>query len=427
MQLALLVLLVLPTANSAWIRFAGGPRAITSVGDVDGDGRDDFAVVEGGMWDDGSRDAWLLSGREGRMLFRIRGAEPNEHAGSVALSSDLDGDGHRDLAVSAFVEPDGTRRIASNAGPGRVRIHSTHGGALLRTLESPRSKPGDRFGYELADAGDVDGDGVNELLVGAPGIGRAFVFAPGKRKLVREIVPHADGGEFGFAVCGASDLDGDGTIDFVVGDPGWEHRGFVEIVSGKDGSRLRVHEGHRVDSAYWSRFGCTLAVLPDVSGKALLVGVDGEDFGFVRAFTGTTNTTVFELAGTSEDWGRFGTSIAVGGDLDGDGCSDFVVGDASSSMDGDFSRGQACGAVSIFSGKTHKLLRKLYGDKEHDCLGFSVGFVRDLDGDGVDDLVAKSNRYFRVYSGKKARRLYTVMRPDGVGIPASEGGVPASK
>lgn len=414
-------------ASPVWIRFAGGPRSITGVGDVDHDGRADFAVVAGWSPADPSREAWVCSGRDGRILWRFPAEQdPPSFTGSISLACDVDGDGQRDLAVSiaAHTGVPSLQTASEVERPfvGCVRVLSMRDGSLLRVLASPGSAPGDRFGYELADCGDVDGDGASDLLVGAPGIDRAFVFGGRDGKLRFELMPHGTG-DFGAAVCAGADIDGDGILDFAVGAPRGMSWGFVELFSGKDGHRVAMHASRQKEwTSHRGRFGCALAFLPDVSGDGcveLVVGADGEEVcGRVHAFSGQTSNEVFEIQGNAgSDFGRIGTSLAVCRDLDADGFDDFVVADASSSMTFEMPRGQACGTVKAYSGKTREMLFEVFGDEQFDFLGFSVACVADLDGDGIDDIVARARQYFRAISGKTGTVLYDVRRIDELTKP----------
>jgi len=89
---------------------------------------------------------------------------------------------------------------------------------------------------------------------------------------------------------------------------------------------------------------------------------------------------------------------------------DFFVSDPGSGIDDDMPRGQACGAVFAFSGKTRKRIFASYGPAEHEFLGASLACVGDLNGDGTSDVIAEAGRYFRAVSGKNGAKLYDVAR-----------------
>jgi hypothetical protein len=138
---------------------------------------------------------WLLGGAlasEGQtLLFRLDDPKPQESASfgsALAAVGDVDGDGVPDLAVGAPGQ-----EVAGRNSQGQVSVLSGATGSLLHTLDDPTPRAGASFGSALAAVGDVDGDGVPDLAVGAPGQnvyhredqervrgqGRAFLFSLG--------------------------------------------------------------------------------------------------------------------------------------------------------------------------------------------------------------------------------------------------------
>jgi len=151
---------------------------------------------------------------------------------SVARAGDADGDGTGDLLVGAYRET-----VDGKDGAGRAYVFGGADGSLLRTLESPNGEVGGRFGWSLAQVGDADGDGTGDLLVGAyretvDGIsraGRAYVLSGADGSLLQALTsPNAEeDGQFGKSVAPAGDANGDGTGDFLIGAP-------EETADGKD-------------------------------------------------------------------------------------------------------------------------------------------------------------------------------------------------
>src|SRR5690349_5719714 len=125
---------------------------------------------------------------------------------AVSELRDVDGDGATDVVIG---EVDG-----GSHARGRVWVYSGRPGRLL-------FRHGDAFGAAVSSAGDVNGDGVSDLLVGAPGTGRdagrAYVISGRTHRVIRVLSAGRSGDEFGDGVAHTADLSGDGVPDLIVG------------------------------------------------------------------------------------------------------------------------------------------------------------------------------------------------------------------
>ncbi|HYD45180.1 MAG TPA: hypothetical protein VEA79_07950, partial [Phenylobacterium sp.] len=368
------------------------------VGDINGDGKADIAlgaplaeaggsrpgvsyVVFGGTAP-GTLSLANLNGTNG---FRIKGAASNDAQGySVAAAGDLNNDGIGDLVVSApQADPNGRDTAGAvyvvygrTTGFGAELDLSALNGANGFRIEGARD--GDGLGEAVASAGDVDGDGFDDLLIGAAGAspngrfeaGSAYLVygaangpavvdlaAPGDR--VTRFEGQADRDGLGDAVAAAGDVNGDGLGDFLIGTPGADARGRVDsgaafLVYGRAGgfgatfdlSSLDAFAGVRIDGAQAGALtGASLAAT-DINGDRLndiLLGAPGADISG-QADTGAvfallTNAAGFpaavDLAGLSASsgsviWGAAGDAAGVSlagiGDQNGDGYGDFLIG-----------------------------------------------------------------------------------------------------
>jgi len=250
---------------------------------------------------------------------------------------------------------------------------------------------GDRgFGWSVANAGDVDGDGVPDQIVGSsPGpwigtTGRVFLFSGADGSLLLEIDGPADASGFGMAVAGPGDTDGDGVPDVAVGAPYTRHggasNGAVFLYSGASGALL-----HRMDGG--GQLGKALAGPGDVDGDGcadLLVGAPvahtfgGPGAGSLALYSGRTGTLLLQVFGQVES-GQLGRAVAPIGDVDGDGTPDLLA--AAYGYEGPDSQG-----AHVFSGRTGWTLIHAHGPPDV-AAGASLAAAGDMDGDGIQDIL----------------------------------------
>ena len=292
----------------------------------------------------------------------------------------------------------------------------------------------------VAALDDVDGDGTDDLVVGAPGANRVYVFS-GKDGRVLLLLEHGAGRDaFGRAVAGGGDVDGDGRADTVIGAPNERGGGRVHAFSGRDGRELWRDAPHAPTSSSFARFGIRVAVLEDLDrdGRAeVFAGADElELHGEAVVLNGSDGARRWSVRSTDRMWSRFGASVAALGDVDGDGVCELVVGDPddSESMDPvgeEMSRGHAPGSVHVVSGRTGLRLWMAFGDEAHDSLGYCVANAGDVDGDGRDDVLSmarnglfweRAEPWSRVYSGHDGTLLRELgLAPERCGAAAEPG------
>ncbi|MBM3986040.1 MAG: hypothetical protein FJ296_10195, partial [Planctomycetes bacterium] len=197
---------------------------------------------------------------------------------------------------------------------------------------------GDRLGAALAVGDDLDGDGVPELLVGAPALpgsdsspGYAVALSGATGALVHRLLTSSDADQFGFAVAAAGDADGDGLRDLLVGNPGsgpLPGGGEARLFSGATGALLAVLTGGTTDS--WDAFGHATCDAGDLTGDGApdfalgAPSLSGEQPGFVRVF-GADAAPLFDVPGDAAGE-QFGFALAAAGDVDLDGVPDLLVG-----------------------------------------------------------------------------------------------------
>jgi hypothetical protein len=313
-----------------WSIASGGP-------DLDGDGFAEIAVgalLLNSSHGSGVGAAYVLSGRDFTTIHAIYGSQGDVNPGlTLAWCGDLDGDGLADLAVGMPGLDLTTRDM------GRVEIYSTGTWTLLRSFDGASSD--EFFGSALASLADIDGDGVAELIVGAGneqhGVrtsGTVYVYSGASGTVLLNLT--ASGAEsLGGAVADVGDVNGDGVNDIGAGAPNTRYpgpndlqAGAAFVFSGADGSQLLHWYGSAYHYYYYygNRLGIGIGAAGDVDGDGRDdVWVSAEDGlhsapAFVAIYSGATGATIRTLAGADDQFAA--TTV---GDIDGDGVADFAL------------------------------------------------------------------------------------------------------
>ena len=189
---------------------------------------------------------------------------------------------------------------------------------------------GDLFGETVANAGDVNGDGIADLIVGArtdsTSGGVARVVSGFDGSTIHTLYGTTANEQFGFAVAGIGDVNGDGFADFAISSPFFGTKlwvGRVSVFSGQTGALL-----YRVQRGSFDRLGYSLAPTGDLNGDNVPDFVIGSAYGlYAEVVSGKDGSNVMTLKPSGGVPLFFSFAVATGGDVNGDGVDDIAVGD----------------------------------------------------------------------------------------------------
>ncbi|MFT7620501.1 MAG: hypothetical protein ACI97A_004158, partial [Planctomycetota bacterium] len=279
------------------------------------------------------------------------------------------------------------------------------------------------MGFAVSDAGDVNGDGFDDFMVGMPrdgsngtDSGAAHLYSGVDGSLIYNILGFGVDSRAGTTLCGMGDINNDGFDDFAVGETNFNTVGattapsfLVHIFSGQDGSILFQFQGPISSSAPEE-----IANAGDVND--LIIGVPNKiglpgTLGVADVVSGNDASTLHTILGVNDN-GSLGSAVDGIGDANGDGFADFIVGAPNGTSVRNFGRAR------VYSAANAAILRNINSQSQFNAVGESVAGLGDIAGDGAGDYAVSQGKnpqpivcLFSGASGASGTSLGTIPSP----------------
>jgi hypothetical protein len=408
--------------------------SVSTAGDVNGDGYSDV-IVGAAYYDNGESNegrAFVYLGSSSGLATTAAWTAESDQANSwfsfsVSTAGDVNGDGYSDVIVGANQYNNGE----SDEGRAYVYLGSASGLATTAAWTAESDQANANFGYSVSTAGDVNGDGYSDVIVGANEYnngesdeGRAYVYLGSASGLATTATWTAESDQatayFGYSVSTAGDVNGDGYSDVIVGayqyDNGRSNEGrayvYLGSASGLAITAAWTAESNQVNAV----FGNSVSTAGDVNGDGysdVIVGAlfydngesnEGRAYVYYGSADGLSTSSAW-TAGSNQDTALFGTSVSTAGDVNGDGYSDVIVG-ARFYDNGESNEGRAYVYLGSASGLATTAAWTAESDQAHSYFGYAVSTAGDVNGDGYSDVIVGAYLFDNVQTDEGRAYVY---------------------
>ena len=419
--------------------------SIGTAGDVNGDGYADI-IVGAPLWDDGQTNeggVWVYRGSESGLISAPYWYKQSDKADaqfgySVGAAGDVNGDGYGDVIVGAPLWTSGQ----TNEGMAFVYHGSSTGMVSAPAWDKQSDQADAQYGYSVGTAGDVNGDGYADIIVGTPfwdhgqtneggvwvyhGSASGVISAPAWYKQSDQA-----NAQLGYSVGTAGDVNGDGYSDVIVGAPYWEddvnNEGRAWVYLGSARGLQTTESWHAESNQLGAGLGWAVGTAGDVNGDGYSDVIVGAPHWGDGSLTSEGKVWVFHGSSSglnvSSDWSResgqndayYGYAVGTAGDVNGDGYADIILG--APHMTGGVSDE---GTTRVYCGSATGL-RSSYdwkgeGGQTLSWYGMAVGTAGDVNGDGYAEVIVGAKDYNETYVNEGKVFLYYGNASAGVSL-----------
>jgi photosystem II stability/assembly factor-like uncharacterized protein len=391
--------------------------SVSTAGDVNADGYADV-IIGAPYFDNGQTDegrAFVFHGSSSGLSVSSDWTGESNQANalfgiSVSTAGDVNGDGYSDVIIGSNQYSNGQL----NEGKVFVYYGSSSGLSLLPGWSAESNIAGANFGNSVSTAGDVNGDGYSDVIIGAynyGSAGSAFVYNGSAAGLSLTSSWNSNvnqfASEFGYSVSSAGDINGDSYSDVIIGarlyDNGQTNEGRAFVYNGSASGLSSTANWTAESNQANADFGVSVSSAGDVNGDGFSDVIVGADFytngesneGRAFVYHGSASglsLTANQTEESNQADSRFGCSVSTAGDVNGDGYSDVIVG-AFNYDNGETDEGATFEYQGSSSGLSSNSNWTSESNQSGSKFGCSVSTAGDVNGDGYSDVITGAYFY----------------------------------